>query len=284
MWGFFPIYWKQLPAIGAFYLMTYRLIWTAITCFIYLYFQSKQEQMKIKKVFSSLEQMKLIILSSILISTNWLIFIYAVTSKQVLASSLGYFLSPIFSAAIGYFILKEKISSITKISFLLALIGIIFYIFSIQQLPWISLIIAITFSVYGYIKKKIPLPAMYSLSIEVAIITPLFAIFSLFGDSISNFILTPTLNDHLLLLLTGPLTIFPLYLFTLAAQKLNLSTLGLFQFISPSIQCLSAVLIYQETFSVLHWIAYSLIWTALLLSSLSNFYKKKIITPSFFWK
>lgn len=261
-WGFFPLYWKELTTMPALELMSFRIIFTFLTCLVLLTFS--KEWKNFIALIRDKRYTKKLTLGTISIFLNWFLFIYAVNTNHVLQSSLGYFLGPLFSVAFGVFFLKEKLRTTTKISLALATAGLCILVSKIGHFPWLSLAIGSTFAYYGMIKKGLPFPPLLTLSYETLLLFPLCA-----GLVCSSSIWGPLQNFEttdrfcFFILFSGIITYIPLHLFSKSAQLISLTSMGMLQFITPSLQFLLAVFLYKEEFSYQHMFAYLLIWSAL---------------------
>lgn len=265
MWGVFPIYFKWLDNVSPLEILAHRIIWSVVLLFLIIIFLGRlnalRRLLKIKKVILNLA------LSGALISANWGIFIYAVEAGHILETSLGYFISPLFSIFFGFLFLKEKLSKINQISLLIVFMAICVQIYALGRLPFICLLLPLSFAFYGLIRKKCPVPTYEGLFIETMLMTP-FALIILAFIQISggaNFQINLT---GFLLFFSGVITILPLLTFGAASKYLALSTIGFFQYISPSISFLIAIFLYNESFEAYKMLSFGLIWLSLGLSTI----------------
>ena len=270
MWGVFPIYFKLLADVGAVQVLAHRILWSAIILFALLYFSSKLRQvfrlLSIKKVALNL------LASGVLISINWGVFIWAVERGQILETSLGYFINPLFSILLGAIFLKERLSKASKISLFIVVIAICVQIYDLGSLPFISLILPASFAFYGLIRKKVRVPSTHGLFVETMLTLP-FALGVLLylwsvGEARLDFDST-----GFLLAFSGVVTILPLLTFNSAAKYLRLSTLGFFQYLSPSISFLVAIFLYNEPLGMLKLASFMLIWASLAINIIYNLKK-----------
>ncbi|MBR6026065.1 MAG: EamA family transporter RarD [Neisseriaceae bacterium] len=276
MWGVFPIYFKLLSNVNPVTILANRIIWSFVLLFILLIglrrLHNIRRLLHLKKVTAWL------LLSGSLISCNWGIFIYAVEQGQILETSLGYFINPFFSILLGALVLGEKLSTIAKIATFIVLIAIGIQIYAMRGLPFIAIILPLTFALYGLIRKKITIPPLEGLFIETALITPL-AIAFLIYTNISITAINIEQNTLLLLILSGAVTVFPLLTFIAATHRLPLSTIGFMQYISPSISLLVAVFLYHEHLDTYKLISFILIWLSLLMTTITSLRNKNHKTP-----
>jgi len=266
-WGFFPLYWKLFYSTSSLFITNWRVIFTVITLYFFLFL--RKEMGSIIEIFKNKKLLTLLIFSNICISINWFVFIWVIQLGESWQSSLGYYLSPIVTVLIATLFLKEKLAISTIISCMTATAGIILLFIEERYFPWYALLLAISFSAYGLLKKKISIPPYLSLAFEVTTIIPV-CLFYLLWSYFQQTHLAPVLNlniyaSWLILSLSGPLTILPLVLYSRSAQLIPLSNLGMLQFISPTIQFCIAFFIFQEPFSPHKISAFFIIWLALLI-------------------
>ena len=270
MWGVFPIYFKLLADVGAVQVLAHRILWSAIILFALLYFSSKLRQvfrlLSIKKVALNL------LASGVLISINWGVFIWAVERGQILETSLGYFINPLFSILLGAIFLKERLSKASKISLFIVVIAICVQIYDLGSLPFISLILSASFAFYGLIRKKVRVPSTHGLFVETMLTLPFALGFLLYLWSVGEARLDFD-STGFLLAFSGVVTILPLLTFNSAAKYLRLSTLGFFQYLSPSISFLLAIFLYNEPLGMLKLASFMLIWASLAINIIYNLKK-----------
>lgn len=270
MWGVFPIYFKLLADVGAVQVLAHRIVWSAIILFALLYFGSKLRQvfrlLSIKKVALNL------LASGVLISINWGVFIWAVERGQILETSLGYFINPLFSILLGAIFLKERLSKASKISLFIVVIAICVQIYDLGSLPFISLILPASFAFYGLIRKKVRVPSIHGLFVETMLTLPFALGFLLYLWSVGEARLDFD-STGFLLAFSGVVTILPLLTFNSAAKYLRLSTLGFFQYLSPSISFLVAIFLYNEPLGMLKLASFVLIWASLAINIIYNLKK-----------
>ncbi len=271
-WGFFPIYWKFLKHVSPAEILCHRVVWAFVFYTLIIAVQKKKLKIywpETKKSFLSLT------FAATLLMTNWFVYIYAVNSNQIVQSSLGYFINPLINIAIGFFVLKEKLNTYQRVATLLAFIGVSIISFDQGQLPWISLFLGISFSLYGLTKKLNPTPALESNQYESFIMVPV-ALAMLwfqwkFGE-VAPYPLGPNadISTGALLVGAGFVTGLPLIFFAEAAQRLPFYLLGFFQFLAPSLQFMTGVFIYSEPLSRTKLFGFLFIWLAGCLIILNN--------------
>lgn len=272
MWGLFPVYFKLLEHVSALEILAHRIIWSV--AFLYIILKYKNRIKNIKKYFYHTKTIKMLFLASFFITSNWGIYIYAVSTDRILDTSLGYLINPLFSMLLGAIILKERLSSAAKVSVFLVFFAVALQIYSLGKLPYISISLPISFAIYGLIKKQLGLPSLESLFIETIFMFPVALCYVFYF----GFTYKSSLNlniDGFLLIFSGLVTILPLLSFNLASQKLRLSTMGFLQYISPTIGILLAVFIYHENLDIYNMISFGIIWLSLIIVSIDGILRRK---------
>ncbi|MFC0188682.1 EamA family transporter RarD [Fictibacillus aquaticus] len=276
IWGFLPLYWKPLQHVGSGEILAHRIIWSFMFMMSVIAITGRWRQFTagMSELFSSKKNFLYVFAASVLISANWLIYIWAVNTDHVVQASLGYYINPLVSVLLGVIVLKEKLDMWQIISFILAGAGVLFLTYQFGSFPWVSLSLAISFGVYGLAKKMANYDSVLGLAYETMLVAPfalLYAIFNavngdqpVMGGSASSFIL---------LLGAGIVTAVPLLCFAQAARKISLTMIGFMQYIAPSLMLILGVLLYHESFSHTHAVAFTLIWTALFIFSVSRITK-----------
>ena len=273
-WGSFPVFFKALEGAAPLEIVCHRIFWSVVFLFILVVSRHQLGQ-----VATTLRNRKLVLTlcgSTLLIATNWLVFIYAVQRGEVLQSSLGYFITPLLSIFLGFIFLRERLNRWQLFSVLLALIGVLNLTLQHGQPPWIALILAATCGLYGLLRKVAKVDAMIGLTVETLLLSPLALgyIVYLTTQQESSF-LVGTLSLNLLLPLSGIVTAIPLLFFVGAARRLQLATVGFLQYITPSMHFLLAVGLYNETFSRSHLISFLFIWAGLGIYSSNTIWKSR---------
>ncbi|MCB9091257.1 MAG: EamA family transporter RarD [Halobacteriovoraceae bacterium] len=264
LWGMFPLFWRLLQAIDSIQLTCFRILLVTLTSLILIYIAAPNYS-AFKKVFwISRQHFMRLMLSSFLIGINWFTFVYAVNSHQVIQASLGYFTSPLLSAFLGIFFLKEKLKNIQWISIFLFIMSLVILSWNLTTLPWIALSLASTFSIYGLIKKHIPFSPRLSLFYEALILSPLCLVYTFYYDGFSQLTNLP-ITTLIILVCGGPVSYLPLHFFSKAAQRIPLSVLGILQYIAPIFQFSTGRFVYGEPFSSRQLTAYSLVWLGIIL-------------------
>jgi chloramphenicol-sensitive protein RarD len=274
LWGSFPLYFKLLKDVAPMQILAHRMLWSLVFLAIVLTWRKQWTWLG-----PALREPRVVagfIFSAILLSGNWFLYIWAVNNGRTVDASLGYFINPLINVMLGYFLLKERLRPGQWAAIGLAACGVAWLTWQAGQLPWISLTLACSFGTYGLMRKTAPLGALEGLSLETLLLLPLalgYAIWlSTRGENV--FMSLPT---HLqwLLMAAGPITAVPLLLFASGARLIPLSVLGLLQYIAPTLQLLTGVVIFHEPFSSQRMIGFIIIWGALALYSIESMWRSR---------
>ncbi|MGK2905753.1 MAG: EamA family transporter RarD [Desulfuromonadales bacterium] len=276
IWGSFPVFFKALDGAAPLEIVCHRIVWSVVFLFILVTLRGQLGQVAI--ALRSRQNILTLCGSTLLIATNWLVFIYAVQHGEVLQSSLGYFITPLLSVLFGFIFLRERLNRWQLFSVLLAMIGVLNLTFHHGRFPWIALMLATSFGLYGLLRKVARVEAMIGLTVETLLLGPL-ALGYLVYLSIQQegAFLVGTLRLDLLLPLSGILTAIPLLLFVAAARRLQLATIGFLQYITPSLHFMLAVGIYNETFTKGHLVSFLFIWAGLAIYSGDALWKNRAV-------
>lgn len=273
LWGFFPIFLKTIQTVPAFQIMTHRVVWSFILLLILVL--ARREFTTYRKAIT--RRMLLIYLGTgVLLAINWLTYVWAVNSGFVVEASLGYFINPLVNVLLGVIFLKEKLRAWQWVPIGLAAAGVAWLTISQGALPWIALVLATSFGTYGLIKKVAPLGSLPGTTLETGLV-----FLPALGFLVAQEIQGVGAFGHqgagmdVLLALTGVVTAAPLLLFAAGARLVPLSTMGILQFISPSLQFLSGVLLFGEPFSPGKGVGFSFIWLALILFTAENLLNRR---------
>jgi chloramphenicol-sensitive protein RarD len=272
LWGILPIYWKFINEVPALEILAHRVIWSFIFVLIIVVLLKRkilknffQVQMSQKKTWLGL------FLASLFISINWFTYIYAVNTNHIVEASLGYYINPLIAVLLGVFVLREKVNVLQAISFVIAGIGVIYMTVSVGKLPWISLVLALSFGFYGLSKKLIKVDSILGLLLETLFVLPFALLFLAYlGVNDQHSFSTGSIKNDLFLLGSGIATALPLLWFGIGAQKIPLYMVGFLQYISPTISLILGVLIYGESFTKDHVVTFACIWIAIALFTISN--------------
>ena len=265
-WGVLPIYFKAIAAAPPLEIVAHRIVWSALLLLGVIALRHRWAALR--RGLADRRTRRLLLASTLLVSSNWLIFVWAITSGRVLESSLGYYINPLMNVLLGLLVLRERLSRVQGLAVLLAAVGVANLAVQSAAFPWVALSLAGTFSLYGLVRKTMALGALDGLFVETNLLLVPAVIFLAVqvasGDS--AFLAGDTRLD-LLLVLSGLFTTLPLLLFTSAVRRLNYATVGLFQYIVPTSHFLLAVFVFGERFTSAHLVTFALIWTALALYS-----------------
>lgn len=256
MWGLAPIYFKQLQGIPAVEILMHRIVWSAVILFA-LIVGLKQ----IPKVTAALHNKKVMLVllcSGVLLGGNWLLFIWAINNNYLLEASLGYYINPLFNVLFGFVFLGERFRFLQKIAVGLAFSGVVILLVSFGELPVIALTLAISFSLYGLLRKQVAVDSMPGLFIETCMMVPLALLYWGWTDSVTSNFGNNSTSLNALLIFAGIMTTAPLLCFTAAARRLLYSTLGFFQYIGPTLMFILATWLYQEPFTLERLITFGL--------------------------
>lgn len=272
LWGVLPIYFKQLTTVSAIDIVAHRVLWSLP--FLALLITLSGGWAQVARALSGRRTFAILVLTALLIAVNWLLYVYAVTSGHILAASLGYYLNPLANVLLGRFVLKERLSRLQWTAVAIAAVGIAVLAAGALGQLWISLALCVSFATYGLLRKIVPVDALAGLAVETALLFPLALLWLGWALSAGDPVFGPTTGTAGLLALAGIVSTTPLLLFTAAARRLPYSTLGMLQFLAPTLQFLLAVLLYGERFTAAHAVAFAAIWTALAL------YVAALVRPS----
>lgn len=269
LWGFLPLYWKLVDDIPAAEVLAHRVVWSLVFMFIILLLVGKFTSFwaELKALLTNRKRLVAISFASVFISINWGLYIWAVASEQLVQASLGYYINPLVSILLGIIVLKEKLSTLQTISFIIAAVGVLNLAFNFGEFPWLALLLAFSFGIYGLLKKMVQLGALVGLAIETLLITPfalLFLVFMPWDDAFGT-----SGGTTLLLIVAGIATAVPLLLFASGAKRIPLSLVGLLQYIAPTITLILGVFLFNEPFTGVHLFSFICIWAALTLYTLS---------------
>lgn len=265
-WGFFPLFFKQLGDLSPVEILSHRIVWSMVTSSLLL--AQTGRWLRVWDALKGGKTLATLCLSTLLIAVNWLVFIYAVNKGEVLQSSLGYFITPLVSVLLGVFFLKERLRRVQGVSLSLALIGVTLQLLHTGELPWISLILAVTFALYGFLRKIVSVDALTGLSVETLLLTPFALAYLLYlGHGGKGAFLSGSAHYNLFLPLAGLVTAVPLLWFAAATKRLRLTTIGFMQYLTPTMHFLQAVLLFREPFSLFALASFACIWCGLILYS-----------------
>ena len=275
LWGFFPIYWKLLHHVPALQLLSHRIIWSFLLLGIVLVLT---RQIGSFRASLNTRTLQIYLLAAILIGVNWLTYVWAVNAGFIVETSLGYFINPLLSVLMGVLFLRERLRPLQWLPISLATIGVLYLTFTYGRPPWIALLLAFSFGFYGLVKKLAPLGSVYGLTLETGLLFVPALVFLLWVQLTgSAAFLHQGLTTDLLLIGAGVVTTIPLLMFASAAKQIPLSTVGILQYLAPTIQFLIGVFIYKEPFDHSHLIGFGLVWLALIIFWIENFLSSRTL-------
>lgn len=264
IWGIVVVFWKQLEAFGSVELILHRLLWGFGFGLLLVKLRGKLPEYL--TAIRDRRQLRIHFINGLLITSNWLAYVYAITHEHILEGSLAYFMVPILNTAMGFFLLKERLRPLQWIAISLASLGVLNEILQFGRVPWLALIMAITFACYGMNKTRSELGPLTGLTLEITLMLPLAAVgfvwLFLSGQAVAN---PAQAGDWLWMMATGLITLTPLVLFAFGARRIQLTTIGVFQFLAPTIKFLIGVFLYHEPFNASKLITFAFIWIALIL-------------------
>ena len=264
IWGGLSVYWKALQAMDPLEIMCHRMLWSFLTMLPVIVASGMLGH--VLTVMGNKKMFLRLMCSSFILAGNWLLFIWAVNSGKVLETSLGYYINPLINILLGVVFFQERASRVAWVAIGIAIAGVAFQVVSLGHMPWVALGLGISFAVYSVMRKVIMVEALPGLFIETAISAPLALAYLLWlgGQGVSVFFWA---DGHFLflLVLSGVLTSVPLFLFAFSVRRIRLTTLGLLQYVSPSITFLLGVFLFKEEFSMERLFTFGAIWTALAL-------------------
>lgn len=269
-WGVLPLYWKLLRLIPPQQILAYRI---ALSCvFVFLLLAARRNIGKLVETVKDRKKLVYLLLCSLLICINWGLYIWSVNSGHIVEASMGYYINPLVSIFLGMTVLRERLRIPQYVALALAAAGVCLMAVRYGRVPWIALLLAVTFALYGLCKKLAGAESLVGLAVETAAAAPAAVIFlgavQLQGTGALGHISVHTL---LLLLFAGVATTMPLLWFAKAAARIELSTIGFLQYISPTISLLLGIFVYHEAFTAEHALGFGFIWSALVVYSLSQF-------------
>jgi chloramphenicol-sensitive protein RarD len=264
LWGLFPLYWRELDHSGAIELLAHRIVWSLIS--IALLVVVLRHYGQVRAILAEPRRRWPLAAGAVLISVNWGVYIWGVEQNRVVETSLGYFITPLFTVLLGVFVLGERLRAIQWTALAIAFAAVVGLTIEAGRPPWIAIALTFSFGFYGLVKKKAGAGALEGMAVESATMAPVaviaIVVMALQGHS--------TVTDHgtgylVLVLLSGPITAVPLLLFGSAATRVSMTTLGLLNYIAPIMQFVVGVTLFHEHMSSMRWAGFGLVWLALAL-------------------
>jgi len=279
LWGVFPLYFKLLNSVNSTEIVAHRIVWSALFAGSLLVFWKHPNWLK--NLVQNPKNIGWLLLSSSLICSNWVLYIWAVNNGHLLDASLGYYINPLVNVLLALCLLGEKLRRLQWMAVILATIGVLQQVIALGKLPWIALYLAFSFGTYGFVRRKIAIDALPGLAIETFLICPIALIWlGLNSDIASGSVAFWQTLPALWLVITGPITIIPLLFFNVAAKTLPFTTLGFLQYLSPTLLLLQAVFLFNEPLTTGTSISFIFIWGALIIYSLDIYlrFNKRVRT------
>ncbi|SMC23397.1 chloramphenicol-sensitive protein RarD [Clostridium acidisoli DSM 12555] len=269
VWGILPIYWKLLDNVFPMEVLAHRIVWSLV--FMCIVITVTKQWDEFKHIIKDKRQMLYIFIASIMITINYGVYIWAINSNKIIEASLGYYINPLLAVLLGIIIFKEKVNFLTGTALIVALVGVLIKAIQYGKIPWISLSLAVSFALYGAIKKSVSVSPTVGITLEVAMITP-FALIYIGLRNISGVGAFNTQGASIIFLLmgSGVATAVPLLLFASGAKRIPLSLIGFTQYICPTIVLLIGIFMYNEGFTTIDMIAFGFIWLAIVIYSFSQ--------------
>lgn len=275
LWGFFPIYWKLLYQVPALQVIGHRIGWSFLLLIGVILLTRQWENFRSAALAPKV--IAIYAIAGVLLTINWLIYVWGVNSGFIVETSLGYFINPLISVVLGVVFLRERLRTMQWIPIGLATAGVIYLTVTYGRLPWIALSLAFSFGIYGLVKKLAPLGSLYGLTLETALVFPIALLYLVFIQSTGTgaFLQHGPLTD-ILLIGTGAVTSIPLLMFASAARQIPLTMIGVLQYIAPTLQFLIGVFLYHEPFNQSRLIGFSLVWFALIIFWVENYLANRV--------
>jgi len=266
IWGLFPLYFKTVEQYAALEIVTQRAIWSALFGSLVLLFWRHPGWWQ--ELLAHPKRIAVLMISSVLIASNWLIYVWAVNNGHMVEASLGYYINPLVNVVLGLLILRERLRPLQWLAVAMAALGVALQLITLGEFPWVSIALALSFGSYGLLRKQAPVAALPGLVVETWLLLPLALVWLLFfGSGPSTEPAFWTTLDALWLVAAGPVTLVPLLCFNAAARHLPYSTLGFLQYITPTLLLILAVWVFHEPFPADRQLAFICIWAGLAVYS-----------------
>jgi chloramphenicol-sensitive protein RarD len=268
LWGLIPLYFKAVADVAPPEVLAHRALWSFVLLAVLVRVMGRWAELW--RELHSPKLMAILGLNALLIATNWLIFIYAVTTRQTVQASLGYFINPLVNVLLGVVFLRERLRPVQVLSIALAAVGVLVLAGWIGEVPWIALSLAASFAFYGLMRKKTPVDGLASITVETLLMTP-FALAYLGYLATTDNLTGTSLGTIGVLTLSGLCTTVPLLFFAAAVRRLPLSTLGILQYLTPTLQFSVAVIAFGEPFTLAYKVSFACIWTAIAIYTADSY-------------
>ena len=275
IWGLSAIYYKQLSETPPIEVLCHRTLWSVVAFTLFLRLQNRLEELKI--IFRNRKLVQTLFWAAAMISMNWFFFIWSVHNDRATEASFGYYIFPLVAVVFGLFFFNERLSLMKWVSVVLATIAVLILAISQNILPFIALVLSISFGIYGMLKKQISLGPVLSVTSEVILLLPVALILLLYWHLDGSGSFGTNITTTSLLIFSGPMTAVPLMLFSYAARRVQMTSLGIIQYLNPSLQFFVAIFIFLEPFGLWQSVAFGLIWLALFIYSFASISTKQLI-------
>lgn len=274
LWGLLPIFWKLLAGVNSAYVLAQRIVFSCVFCLAVILIRKNGGE--IGKIIKNKSERRKFFLCGILISINWGVYILTVAMGRILEASLAYYMNPLFSVLIGEIFFKERLSRVQWASVALAFAGVMFSVIRYGEVPYLAIIIGLSFALYGALKKGIKADSETSICMETMAVLPIAIVFIAYAQ-FSGFTTFSSLTtaEALLLIATGPITSIPLMLFAKGIKETSIVTSGILMYINPTLQLLVGVFIYNEAFTQTNAITFAFVWAAVILFVFDSLRKHK---------
>ena len=269
-WGFLPIYWKLLDTVPSLEILAHRMVWSVLFLVGLLAVQKRLGEFR--DLLKTPKYIWMLLGTAVLLGVNWFVYIYGVNTNQIVETSLGYFINPLFNVLLGAIFLKERLNYWQSLALGMAALGVLNFLWDFDSLPWIALSLAFTFSFYGLLRKMIPVKPLVGLLMETVLLAPFAAVMIVVWNVDGTGNIGGDWEIVIFLVGAGVVTSLPLLWFTNAGKRLRYTTLGFIQYMTPSIQLLIGVYLYHEPFTPTHSITFGLIWAGLVIFSINSLF------------
>lgn len=268
LWGFLPLLFKLVEHVGSVAVVAERMFWSLVIVGAIVVVSRRMAE--VRKALSDFRTVRAMAISALLLGSNWLIYVWSVETGQVLEASFGYFINPMISVAIGMVFLGERQNLTQSIAIAIALVALVIQAIGLGHIPYIALGLAITFAFYGYVRKTATVNSTTGLFVETLLLSPLAIGYLIYGFATQGLGAHADPQTAFFLLLTGPATAAPLLLFSFAVQRLRLTTIGMLQYIAPSIAFVLAITVFGEHLNLTRVISFGLIWLSLVVFTMGS--------------
>ncbi|MBH0062591.1 EamA family transporter RarD [Pseudoalteromonas sp. NZS71] len=274
MWGLAPIYFKLIQHVSAFEILMHRVVWSVV--FLVLVVSVLKYWDKVKRIIVQPKLLLMLVITSTLLGFNWGLFIWAINNNHMLDASLGYYINPLLNVLLGMLFLGERLRKFQGVAVALAFTGVVLQLISFGSFPVVAFSLAISFALYGLLRKKLPVEALPGILLEALILLPVALIYWwLMAPSATSSLPANDWHTNALLISAGIVTTLPLLCFTGAAKRLQYTTLGFFQYIGPSLMFILAVVFYGEVFDAERLVTFACIWSALAIFSWDSYHQSR---------